>query len=192
MQFVSFFGMPLLAITKGQSSLWLALMGLLFSSMLCAQGVDVIDHKGTKNTITTVSTDAGNLITTGSDEGAYLNYQNIRSKAIVHIGNSAPYLIGLPVDTPDLEIDDADIIFFTNPGGGSQSPVTLLDLNASYDGKTITIVEYNYSTPEVTINGVTYDDPGGNEQNLFTSDNGAFTSISFIWIQSENDWYILQ
>ena len=48
MQFVSFFGMPLQAITKGQSSLWLALMGLFFSSILCAQRVDVIDQKGTK------------------------------------------------------------------------------------------------------------------------------------------------
>ena len=33
---------------KGQTGLWLALLGLLFSSMLCAQRVNVIDQKGTK------------------------------------------------------------------------------------------------------------------------------------------------
>ena len=62
MQFVSFFSMPLLAITKGKSSLWLALMGLLFSSMLCAQRVNVIDQKGTKAS-------TGVVFTEGVDPG---------------------------------------------------------------------------------------------------------------------------
>jgi len=192
MQFVSFFGMPLPAIPKGQTGLWVALVGLLFSSILCAQGVDVIDHKGTKNTITTVSADTGNLITTGSDEGAFIIYQNFRSKAIVEEVSSSRYYIGLPGPGIDLSIDDADILFFKNPGLGSTTPITVNDLNPSYDGKIITIVEYLESAPNITINGVIYQDTSGNNTNLFIHDSGKFTSVSFIWVADKDDWYILQ
>lgn len=58
MQFVSYFGMPLPAIPKGQTGLWLALVGLLFSSMLWSQRVDVIDQKGTKSSTGVVFTEA--------------------------------------------------------------------------------------------------------------------------------------
>ena len=169
--------------------------------------ISYVAEDGLTDTANVTSTDPTNILTTGSDGGAFLNYQGIRSNTTVQEGSGfgvgSPYKIGNPsTGTVDLDINIADIIIFTNPSGGSASiyvELKSLGMDDSYLGKVVKIVQYSGSSPKVT----TYDsndDPqdysgGGTLADLFDDANKPYESVSFIWAEkttSLRQWFPMQ
>lgn len=265
MQYVSFFGIPLLAITKGQSSLWLALMGLFFSSILCAQRVDVIDQKGTKASTGVEFTESATAPSNNLEGDLWLDISSSVSELKVYSINAVgaqswiplssvlelndlndvntvpstndvlvyngtewvagtpsrkkaryvnnngrpdtnPLIIGLSSSTFNgsgkydyINIDEFDIIIMGN--SSSNNYVQLEDLNANYDGKVITIVEYINQNPGIIMNGFVYDGaatgaPGENPALFDGPYDDTYEAIDFVWLWDANlvsgDWYAMR
>lgn len=151
MQFVSFFGMPLPAIPKGQTGLWLALVGLLFSSMLCAQRVNVIDQKGTKSSTGVEYTESATAPSSNLEGDLWLDISSSQSVLKVYSISPAGTASWIPLSS-DPALDDLSDVTITN---AANNEVLSYDASSSTwvnkalkDLKSIVITDNTFATPQ--------------------------------------------
>ncbi len=95
-----------------------------------------------------------------------------------------------------INIDEFDIIIMGNPSGNNH--LLFEDLNASYNGKIITVVEDYNQNPIMNINGTLYDGSSPSNYDLFDSPAGTVyhEAIEFIWqwdtSNASGDWFIMR
>ncbi len=159
--------------------------------------VDLSPYLDNTDNQTIVSIDSGNLITSGSDGGSYLNSTDFRINIKTEIAGNAfpstnPYVVGGPgngnISKPDdVYIDTVDIIVFENASGNIY--IELEALNETYNGKKITIVEGENENPIIrTYNTasstpIEYSQFGGGLVELFDTPTSGYLyeSVDFIW-----------
>lgn len=181
MQFVSFFGMPLPAIPKGLSNVWLALVALLFSSMLCAQRVNVIDQKGTKASTGVEYTESATVPSSNLEGDLWLDISSSQGVLKVYSISAAGTASWIPLSS-DPALDDLSDVTITN---AANNEVLSYDASSSTwvnkslaELKTIEIVNENsaYNDQNPLIIGLTNSNPlqsGSTSSSRFKSPDDA-------------------
>lgn len=98
---------------KGQTGLWLALVALLFSSMLCAQRVNVIDQKGTKASTGVEYTESATAPSSNLEGDLWLDISSSQSVLKVYSISAAGNASWIPLSS-DPALDDLSDVTITN------------------------------------------------------------------------------